>query len=667
MIVASILLAAQVLAIDPVSMRWTLGAHEPFPMYRRMGAKSTGGIEGSAKWLKSWLDWWDENAPTRMEEFGLNALHSRFYKGMGWEVEKKDFPNVKRFVSNCHRHGVTALAYVQFATLYYEPMSGEIPNVREWAAVDAQGEPYTWGGYYCRWVPCVNNEEWAAYIERVCEIALTEGGFDGIMFDNCFSYACYCPRCEKKFNAYMQSLPDKEERFGYDCLAGVRQPRRRLADAVADETARIARRMLGRPPAPRKDVKDPVEQEWLSWRVRNQNSVLARFRRKIKSVKPDAIVSANPYPFCGVMWSASEDSVEMISLSEQLDLLMLQSDNFPEARTNGVIRNRVRDLKLSAAVGKPCVALCDANSGQYHIDESAYLRPLVEDLVWGGVPTDRTVMNPVRTPTFIDEARFAERRRLMSAFNAYASANRAILTAPSYQPVRIFYAGETAMFSVSARDGVTAVEEICLRNHIPFGYALARGAAAPDIPADCEVLVVADQRWLSDAQVDSIAAWAKSGGKLVVTGESGLWDERGCQRFENPLEKAVAGLANVSWRKKADTVVNSMGWTYTVFRPDDGGAAFIADLGKVGFRPEVSFENLPETVFAEVKRLADGYAVHLVNYNPKTPAVGVKVVCKGMAASREPFGRDASEKPVGVDGLLPEFVQYAVIKIVGGR
>ncbi|MCQ2391361.1 MAG: hypothetical protein MJ240_08045, partial [Kiritimatiellae bacterium] len=77
--------------IDPITTRWTFGAHEPYTMYRRVGRKSTGGIEGTAKWVKPWLDWWDASAPARMEELGLNGLHSRFYKGMGWEEEKKDF------------------------------------------------------------------------------------------------------------------------------------------------------------------------------------------------------------------------------------------------------------------------------------------------------------------------------------------------------------------------------------------------------------------------------------------------------------------------------------------------------------------------------------------------------------------------------------------------
>ena len=88
-------LVSQSPAIDPTTTRWTFGAHEPYTMYRRVGTRCTGGIDGNAQWVREWLDWFDANAPAKMEELGLNFLHSRFYKGMGWEVEKKDFPNVR--------------------------------------------------------------------------------------------------------------------------------------------------------------------------------------------------------------------------------------------------------------------------------------------------------------------------------------------------------------------------------------------------------------------------------------------------------------------------------------------------------------------------------------------------------------------------------------------
>lgn len=118
---------AVVAAMDPLDMRWTFGAHEPITMYRRKGVKTTGGIEGSSKWTDEWLNWFDTESPKLMKELGLNWCHARFYKGMGWEFEKKDYPNVRRFVDAAHANGVHVLAYIQFMTLYYENMLAEDP------------------------------------------------------------------------------------------------------------------------------------------------------------------------------------------------------------------------------------------------------------------------------------------------------------------------------------------------------------------------------------------------------------------------------------------------------------------------------------------------------------------------------------------------------------
>ena len=42
--------------LNPLDMRWTFGAHEPYMMYRRVGRRCTGGIDGNARWLRPWLD-----------------------------------------------------------------------------------------------------------------------------------------------------------------------------------------------------------------------------------------------------------------------------------------------------------------------------------------------------------------------------------------------------------------------------------------------------------------------------------------------------------------------------------------------------------------------------------------------------------------------------------
>ena len=326
--------------INPVDARWTFGAHEPYTMYRRVGRHCTGGINGNARWLKPWMDWFDSESPALMEELGLNWLHCRFYKGMGWEVEKKDFPNVKRFVENCHKHGVRALAYVQFATLYPETMKREFPNLEEWAQVGLDGQKLIYhgggGGSYFRWLPCVTCDEWVEHLEKVCTIALTEGGFDGIMFDNAFAHPCYCKRCERRFHEHLMRIKNPEERFGFDSLEFVQLPRIKK-EALSGE------------------VRDPVVQEWCRWRQKTIEGVFARLRAHIKSVKPDAVVSANPQPFRSAKAPLSM-SLNMYRFVRNLDLVILQSANYPQVMPTGEIVNRIRDLKLCREVGKPvCV------------------------------------------------------------------------------------------------------------------------------------------------------------------------------------------------------------------------------------------------------------------------------------------------------------------------
>ena len=204
-----------------------------------------------------------------------------------------------------------------------------------------------------------------------------------------------------------------------------------------------------------------------------------------------------------------------------------------------------------------------------------------------------------------------------------------------------------------------------MRNHIPFGYAFARGADAPEIGCGCEVLVVANHEWLSDAQVAAIADWARKGGRLIVTGESGLWNEFGAQRFTNPLAEAVKGLANVSWRVNPDTAGGQLGWKYRVTPPKDGGKAMMKDLASIGFDPSLRFEELPEHVFVEIKETPKGFAAHLVNYDPSKTVTGAKVLVPSSAKAtfEEPFGSDPSAKALGENGELPPFVQYALVEV----
>ena len=101
-------------------------------------------------------------------------------------------------------------------------------------------------------MPCVNAPGFEPYLKKLIRIALVEGGFDGIMIDNCHAPACHCPRCAALFREYLAKLPNPEQRFGLPTV-----------DHVA-------------PPAPRSEygeIQDPICQEWLRFRCERSRSV----------------------------------------------------------------------------------------------------------------------------------------------------------------------------------------------------------------------------------------------------------------------------------------------------------------------------------------------------------------------------------------------------------
>ena len=642
-------LASQSPAIDPTVTRWTFGAHEPYPMYRRVGNHCTGSIDGNALWVKDWLDWFDEHAPEKMEELGLNFLHSRFYKGMGWEVEKKDFPNVQKFVRNCHAHGVKALAYVQFCTLYPEFMRKEIPAIDDWATIDWQGNKNLWGGQYFRWAPCLNCREWEEYIKRMCTIALTDGGFDGIMFDNVFDYPCYCARCVKAFRSCLAKMPEVERvrRFGFADVSSALLPR------------------MDRGRMCHLEAKDPIFQAWALWRCETMNGVMSRFKAHIKSVKPDAIVSGNPSPYRSRA-RFLDLAQNMAELCRAFDFIIMQNANFPEVK-DGRIYNRVRDLKFAQDLDQRIVALCDTDSKIIPEREAKFLMPMIEDIVFGGMPTDRTVMNPSPEPGFLNKAVFERRKSQHAAFDKFAVSHRAELSSPTMHPVRIFYPEREVLFSEATHQGVAAAEEIFLRNRVPYGYLVAYPGEPVAVPKETDVIVVPGLVSLSDAQIDFLVGWAKNGGRLVVTGDSGRYDDWNAQRRVNGFLPQLAGLPNVVLRESSDLIAGAdLNWRYSVPPPKDGGRALMADLLATGWTPPVRFEGLPPHVFAEYRRMSSGaLAVHLVNYDPAHPIHGARIMPQAgrVATAEAPFEAGASVRPLPADGTLPAFAEYLLVTV----
>ncbi|HBE01132.1 MAG TPA: hypothetical protein DC049_01460 [Spirochaetia bacterium] len=536
---------------------------------------------------------------------GFNILHCRFYKGMGWEFEKNDFPAVKKFVENCHKYNIKALAYVQFSTLYYETLQAEIPDLLSWAAVDYSGKPQTYhGGEYYRWMPCIGKRPFIDYLKKIIKIGLEECPFDGIMFDNAHTYACYCPACQNEFRNYLGVHPAAKTLTGLPAFDHVLIP----------------------PPADDDQIKDPLRLLYVEYSTDKKKEIFKELHDFIKSFSPDYIVSANLG--CIRRYSFSRQfALDAFKLKDCFDIIVSQSGNAPVWQENICI-NRIREHKLAQALGINILALSDHDGSLDIKNINSLLLNLAENFAWSGIPVERTIMAPHRQ-TGSTEPGIDKKKIYFSRFARFMENERTMPEVTDYCPVTILYSRESVNFSRLSCRAVMTTEEILLRSHIPFNLIAASAGADLKIPENCELLIIAEQYCLSDNQNKQIENWINAGGKLLITSKSGSCNENFRERrfFFSEILHKNSNVIIFHPVPNENNIIDD--WTIKIRRPDN--ITEFASLVKSMINLPYSI-TAPESVMVNVKTSSsNNYFMHFLNYNA---AINQKIRVKTLKKTR---------------------------------
>ena len=524
----------------PSRFVWTFGNHEPLDMYRRIGRISTGGVPGGARWLADWHHWYDsEECAETMANLGLNVLHCRCYKGLGWEAEKEDFKNVVSFARACRKRGITVLAYIQYSSVYQEVMRREIPNLIDWCQLDENGKPQYYIDSYWRWIPCPNRPGFLDYMDGIIRKIVGSGEFDGVLFDNACNYPCYCPECRAKFSEWIA-----KKNFTF-----------------------LDPRFVEMPPSDRKteivgfheEVMDPVIIEYTRFRQATIEDAFKRFSKLIKSIDPECVISAN-LPMMARGRRSVFYNYPFMKLSPLLDVTLSQTGNEPKWNGKDICITQQHEIKLANAMHLRSVPLNDSDAGS-DADGVAYIGALFESLFGYTVPVDRIIMKPLRGGAF-NQKSCDERRPVLEKLQEFAKKYEAILELPEYAPVGLLYSDDSCTFSKKAHEGYYLCEESLLRNHIPYKVITVCGDEINKDDLDsCSVLILPQANCLSDKTVQIIKDFK---GRLVLAGnENGLNDEDYRQRAELPFEGETVALPpheikKLSW--KVEIAFREDGW-----------------------------------------------------------------------------------------------------------
>ena len=515
----------------PSRFFWTFGNHEPLNMYRRIGRNSTGGVPGGARWLADWHHWYDsDECAEKIANLGLNILHCRCYKGLGWEEEKKDFPNVVSFARACRKRGIKVLAYVQYSSLYPEIMRREIPNLIDWCQLDQNGKPQTYLDSYWRWIPCPNRPGFLDYMDGILRRIVSSREFDGVMFDNTINYPCYCPECRAKFSEWLENK-------NFDFL----DPRFVELPPCDKKTETIGSKA---------EIMDPVIIEYIRFRHATIENAFKRFRTLIKSINPECIISAN-VPLMPRRENLVFYNVPTMRLAPLLDVTLSQTGNEPSWNGKDTCITQQHEIKFANALQLRSVPLNDGDAGNDAVAGGTYSGPLFESLFGNTVPMDRIIMKPVRGGA-LNRERIKARKPVIAKVKEFAEKYELILELPEYVPIGLLYSEDSCTFSQKAIEGYYLCEESLLRNHLPYRMIPVLGDQINEEElAACSVLILPNANCLSDKIVDVIRNFK---GRLFLVGnENGLNDEDYRQRAELPFAGETIPLpphqiVNLNWK-----------------------------------------------------------------------------------------------------------------------
>lgn len=124
-----------------------------------------------------------------IERAHVNWISVTWSNGFSNQTEEPQHVLLRKYIEECHRHGIHVTAYVSLANIFWEDMFLHVPESREWVLkVNGQPVPYPAADYAAvgrvtRYMADLSLEAWQNYtLGRV--IAALNAGADAIVLDN---------------------------------------------------------------------------------------------------------------------------------------------------------------------------------------------------------------------------------------------------------------------------------------------------------------------------------------------------------------------------------------------------------------------------------------------------------------------------------------------------
>jgi len=475
--------------------------------------------------------------------------------------------------------------YICSKTIFWKRVFETHPQLKDACCVDPEGKRRLMYGNPERYAGCYRDPRWRAFIkERIAE-TIEASHPDSIFFDNFNCYNCYCDLCREQFPAFTKRLLGEEM-----TLDGSRDnPRFAFAKLMFDSHAAL-------------DF------------FREMRAYIKETSAKPVVISPNSHVSVN--------WHAYLASLGVNDL-----VFYEEGHSFPPftrqvygykmglAVSHGKVVGQLLGLPATVAEERALERGKDWQFHQPEVQESytypeEYQLAIAEGGACGAtcIPSTNIREQDIR-PTN-EPHQVAVRAGMKKYYDFLVQHEELYANAQPGGSTAVLYSIWTHLHDRKAQQLPRLTGDL-MRAGIPF-EVITEDDIRAELLTSYDSLIVSRVQNLSDEDASAVKAFARGGGRVLLTGDCGIADRLGVERsadrrgdfWASQQRSRPVGQGRVAWL--AD-------WPL-----DLSGSRLRAELDELLDAPPVSVSP-SDTLVANVLRPADGerLAVHLLNYNFK--------------------------------------------------
>lgn len=441
----------------------------------------------------------------RMADAGVRYAMIYFYKGFGLKYEQPSMQQSKRIADELHKNGIKVGLYIG-GTMFTETLYHELPRAQGWEQRNQDNHWVPYGLQTFRHYACPNEPKYRDYLKRILKIGVEELHADQIVFDNIMLQpepdSCRCPRCNAAFHDFLRrKYPTKEavmRRFGLPDVNWIHvnewdnpsQP-----DSIAE-------------------LNDPVLQEWVRFRCESLANYANDLSDYVKHLNPNVAVLMN---IKGVYsWNRYwANAVYHPLYAGHVDVIAFDTGGY-DARldTNtAALVSQIRSYKMARNIG----ASCDAPLGD-ELLAAQYMAYGYETPVRGYAGAPWMSARAATTP-------------ILQFFRYYH--DRYYTGTTNVADVAVLRTWPSMAYSINATYvPATLMEQVLIQYKIPFDLLFDEQLKNLD---RYRAVILAGQECVSSGQVQLLLDYVRRGGTLVVTGNTGEFNEWRERRHHNPF------------------------------------------------------------------------------------------------------------------------------------